>query len=83
MTEAALDHQVDWRLELEMALGARADVERQSRRPEVLRHALAQASDQHAKAGPQSAAADAERLRAEWVTRRLVDYGRTRARSLG
>ncbi|MDQ3904857.1 MAG: HAD-IB family hydrolase [Actinomycetota bacterium] len=83
VTEAALDHQVDWRLELEMALAARADVERQSRRPEVLRHALAQASDQHAKAGPQSAAADAERLRTEWITRRLVDYGRTRARSLG
>jgi HAD superfamily hydrolase (TIGR01490 family) len=83
VAEAALDHQVDWRLELEMALAARADVERDSRRPEVLRRALAQAGDQHAKAGPQSTAADAERLRTEWVTRRLVDYGRTRARSLG
>ncbi|MGH3786979.1 MAG: HAD-IB family hydrolase [Pseudonocardiaceae bacterium] len=81
--EAALDHEVDWRLELNMALAARTDVERDSRRPEVLRRALAQAGDQHAKAGPQSTAADAERLRAEWVTRRLVDYGRTRARSLG
>ncbi len=83
VAEAALDHQVDWRLELEMALAARADVERDSRRPEVLRRALAQAAEQHAKAGPQSTAADAERLRTEWVTRRLVDYGRTRARSLG
>jgi HAD superfamily hydrolase (TIGR01490 family) len=83
VAEAALDHQVDWRLELDMALAARADVERDSRRPEVLRRALAQAGEQHAKAGPQSTAADAERLRAEWVTRRLVDYGRTRARSLG
>ena len=81
--EAALDHEVDWRLELDMALAARTDVERDSRRPEVLRRALAQAGDQHAKAGPQSTAADAERLRTEWVSRRLVDYGRTRARSLG
>ena len=83
VTEAALDHAVDWQLELEMALAARLDVERDSRRPEVLRRALAQAGDQHAKAGAQSTAADAERLRTEWVTRRLVDYGRTRARSLG
>ncbi len=83
VTEAALDHEVDWRLELEMALGARADVERDSRRPEVLRRALAEAGEEHAKAGPQSTAADAERLRTEWVTRRLVDHGRYRARSLG
>ena len=83
VAEVALDHEVDWQLELEMALAARVDVERESRRPEVLRRALAQAGDQHAKAGPQSTAADAERLRTEWVTRRLVDYGRIRARSLG
>lgn len=83
VAEAALDHAVDWRLELEMALAARLDVERDSRRPEVLRRALTHAGEQHAKAGPQSTAADAERLRTEWVTRRLVDYGRTRARSLG
>ncbi|MBV9447348.1 MAG: HAD-IB family hydrolase [Streptosporangiaceae bacterium] len=83
VAEAALDHDVDWQLELEMALAARADVERDSRRPEVLRRALAQADEQHAKAGPQSTAAAAERLRTKWVTRRLVDYGRTRARSLG
>ncbi|MGH3829605.1 MAG: HAD-IB family hydrolase [Pseudonocardiaceae bacterium] len=83
VTEAALDHEVDWRLERDMALAARAEVERDSRRPEVLRRALAQAGEAHAKAGPQSTAADAERLRIEWVTRRLVDYGRTRARSLG
>ncbi|HEY6423354.1 MAG TPA: HAD-IB family hydrolase [Pseudonocardiaceae bacterium] len=83
VTEAALDHDVDWRLELEMALAARGDVERDSRRPEVLARALAQAGEQHAKAGPQSTAADAERLRTEWVTRRLVDYGRNRARCLG
>jgi len=75
--EVALDHAVDWQLELEMALAARADVERESRRPEVLRRALTQAGDQHAKAGPQSTAADAERLRTEWVTpgTLVVPYG--------
>jgi fatty acyl-CoA reductase len=83
VAEAALDHDVDWQLELDMALAARTDVEQDSRRPEVLRRALAQAGGQHAKAGPQSTAADAEGLRTEWVTRRLVDYGRTRAQSLG
>jgi HAD superfamily hydrolase (TIGR01490 family) len=83
VAETALDHDVDWQLELDMALAARIEVERDSRRPEVLRRTLAQAGEQHAKAGPQSTAADAERLRTEWVTRRLVNYGRTRARSLG
>jgi len=81
--EAALDHDVDWRRELAMALAAREDVERDSRRPEVLQRALGQAAGAHGKAGPQTAAADAERLRTEWVERRLVEYGRTRARSLG
>lgn len=83
VAETALDHNVDWQLELDMALAARIEVERDSRRPEVLRRVLAQAQGQHAKAGPQSTAADAERLRTEWVTRRLVDYGRARAQSLG
>ncbi|MGH3915317.1 MAG: HAD-IB family hydrolase [Pseudonocardiaceae bacterium] len=83
VAETELDHEVDWRLELAMALSARTDVERDSRRPEVLRRALAEAGQEHAKAGPQSTAADAERRRREWVDRRLVDYGRARARSLG
>ncbi|HEY2763647.1 MAG TPA: HAD-IB family hydrolase [Pseudonocardiaceae bacterium] len=83
VTEAALDHDVDWRMELDMGLAARTDVERDSRRPEVLRRVLAQADEKHAKAGPQSTASDAERLRTEWVGRRLVEYGRTRARTLG
>lgn len=81
--EAALDHQIDWRAELELAVAARGDVERDSRRPEVLRAALAKGIDHHGKAGPQTAAADAERIRREWVEERLVEYGRTRAQSLG
>jgi HAD superfamily hydrolase (TIGR01490 family) len=81
--EASLEHSVDWRVELDAALAARQDVERSSRRPEVLRKALADAGREHGKAGPQTTAAAAESLRQQWVHERLVDYGRMRARSLG
>jgi alcohol-forming fatty acyl-CoA reductase len=81
--EAALDHTVDWRAELASASATRADVERDSRRPETLRRLSARARGEHGKAGPQSVAAATEQARQEWVARRLVDYGRLRAQSLG
>lgn len=81
--EDRLDHGVDWRTELAGALAARADVERDSRRPEVLRKSMSRAQGEHRKAGPQSVVAAAEEARGEWVTDRLVDYGRARAQSLG
>ncbi len=81
--EVALDHHADWRTELAAALDARAEVERDSRRPEALGKALAKARREHGKSGPQSAAKAAEEARVEWVTDRLVDYGRLRAQSLG
>ena len=81
--EEPLDHDADWRTELAAALAARADVERDSRRPEVLRKALAEAGREHGKAGPQSVAAAAEEARQEWVDDQLVEYGRLRAQSLG
>ncbi|HEX5497218.1 MAG TPA: HAD-IB family hydrolase [Mycobacteriales bacterium] len=81
--EASLDHSVDWRAELDAALAARAEVERDSRRPETLRRALRRAQAEHGKAGPQAVAGAAEEARRSWVSERLVDYGRTRARSLG
>ncbi len=81
--EAELDHTVDWRTELAGALAARADVERDSRRPEVLRKSMARAQGEHRKAGPQSVVSAAEEARQAWVTERLVDYGRARAQSLG
>lgn len=83
VAEDALEHTVDWRTELDLALAARPDVERESRRPEVLREALDKARSAHSKAGPQSAAADSERERAAWVERRLTEYGRLRAQTLG
>lgn len=81
--EARLDHTVDRRAEMAGALAARADVERDSRRPEVLRRSLARARGEHRKAGPQAVVSAAEDARQEWVTDRLVDYGRARAQSLG
>lgn len=81
--EAPLDHTVDWRAELDAALAARTEVERSSRKPEVLDRLIAQAAREHRRAGPQTVAADAERRRQEEVTKRLVEYGRARAHSLG
>jgi alcohol-forming fatty acyl-CoA reductase len=81
--EVALDHHADWRTELAAAMDARAEVERDSRRPEALGRALAKARREHGKSGPQSAAKAAEEARVDWVTDRLVDYGRLRAQSLG
>lgn len=81
--EASLTHSVDWRAEYEAAKSARERVELESRQPEALRIHLAKARARHGKTGPQAVAGFAETARAEWVRERLVDYGRTRAESLG
>ncbi|AUH44122.1 HAD-IB family hydrolase [Streptomyces sp. CMB-StM0423] len=81
--EGRLTHDVDWRGELAQGLAARDDVERASRRPEVLRKALEKAGRDHGKAGPQIAAKDAEDARRAWVEERLVEHGAIRAEILG
>lgn len=81
--EASLTHNVDWRAEYEAAKSARERVELESRQPEALRRHLAKARARHGKTGPQAVAGFAEAARADWVRERLVDYGRTRAESLG
>ena len=81
--EAPLAHSVDWRAELDAALGSRETVEAASRRPEMLDHFVAKARSEHGRAGPQEVAQDAERRRRDWVTKRLVHYGRARAQTLG
>lgn len=83
VAEESLGHSVDWRAELEGARSARADVERDSRRPETLRRVSGRARGAHGKAGPQSVVASAEEARRDWVNNRLVEYGRARAQSLG
>ncbi len=81
--EASLTHVVDWRAEYEAAKSARTRVELESRQPEALRVHLAKAKSRHSKTGPQAVAGFAEAARTEWVRERLIDYGRTRAESLG
>ncbi|MFZ2963532.1 MAG: SDR family oxidoreductase [Rhodoglobus sp.] len=81
--EASLTHDVDWRAEYEAASSARVRVELESRQPEALRLQLERARARHGKTGPQAVAGFAEAARLEWVRERLVDYGRTRAESLG
>lgn len=81
--EEPLRHGVDWRQEVASAESARTEIERDSRRPEVLRRLLREAERAHAPCGNQVVAGHAEEARRAWVQRRLVDYGRARARSLG
>jgi HAD superfamily hydrolase (TIGR01490 family) len=83
VSEAPLTHEVDWRAEAAAAAATRAQVETASRRPEVLRKVMAEARREHGKAGPQAVVESAEPARVDWVNKRLVDYGRTRAQSLG
>jgi fatty acyl-CoA reductase len=83
VAEEPLGHEVDWRTELEAALDARRTVETASRRPEVLDRFARRAQKEHSRAGPQTVAEDAERRRRDWVARRLVEYGRARAQTLG
>jgi fatty acyl-CoA reductase len=83
ISEATLDHRVNWRLEADLALQARADVEAASRKPEILDSFLAKARKEHGRAGPQSVADNAEDRRTSWITKRLVQYGRARAQTLG
>jgi len=81
--EAALTHDVDWRAEYAAARDARARVEAASRQPETLRRFLAEGRIGHGKTGPQAVSTAAEEARVAWVAARLVDYGRTRAETLG
>lgn len=81
--EGSLDHDVDWRAEYASALATRDRVEALSREPEKLREFMEAARVAHEKEGPQAVARRSEAARVEWVTRELVDAGRTRAQSLG
>ena len=81
--EASLTHDVDWRAEYEAAKSARTRVELASRQPEKLREFIDASRASHGKEGPQAVARYAENARIDWVSGNLVDYGRTRAESLG
>jgi fatty acyl-CoA reductase len=81
--EASLTHDVDWRAEYEAAKSARDRVELASRQPDALRKFIEDSRAVHGKEGPQAVAKYAEAARVESVQSTLVDYGRTRAESLG
>jgi alcohol-forming fatty acyl-CoA reductase len=81
--EAPLDHDVDWRNETDSAMETRTLVEAHSRTPELLHRFMARARREHGRAGPKVVAEHAEERRREWVHKRLVEYGRARAQTLG
>ncbi|MFC0676136.1 HAD-IB family hydrolase [Brachybacterium hainanense] len=81
--EGRLVHDVSWKEEYDAALDARARVDAESRRPETLRARMRTAALRDGRMGPKAAAAATEEARLEWVKERLVDFGRTRAQSVG
>lgn len=81
--EASVDHEVDWRAEIAAAEAARGEAEAASRTPEQLQAFIDEATRNHGKEGPKSVARASEEARLTWVNNRLVELGRTRARSVG
>lgn len=81
--EGRLVHDVDWAAEFAASQDARARVEAESRRPETLRSQMRAARLRDGRMGPKAVAAAAEEARRAWVDERLVDFGRTRAQSVG
>ncbi|HWA66923.1 MAG TPA: HAD-IB family hydrolase [Mycobacteriales bacterium] len=81
--EGRLDHKVDWRYEAALAAQLRDRVELESRTAERLAEFSTEAEKQHDVTGASSVSAEAEKRRAEWVSKALVDAGRERGRSLG
>jgi HAD superfamily hydrolase (TIGR01490 family) len=81
--EKPLEHRVGWKVEAEAALESRSTVEAASRRPEMLDRFMEQARKEHRRAGPMAVSSDAEERRANWVNKRLTEYGRARAQALG
>ncbi|HEX7167921.1 MAG TPA: SDR family oxidoreductase, partial [Acidimicrobiales bacterium] len=74
---------VDWRSEVAAARRARADADAASRDPRRLTEFHAKARRELGAAGSPLLAEKTERLREEWVKDRMVEAGRSRARSLG
>ncbi len=81
--EGRLDHNVDWKYEAELASQLRDRIELDSRTAERLAEFSGEAEKQHDVTGATSVSAEAEKRRAAWVAKALVDAGRERGRSLG
>ena len=74
---------VDWRVEVDQARRRRADVEAESRTPTLLTSFAKKARAELGAAGTPLLSDKAEKLREAWVSDRMVEAGRARARSLG
>jgi alcohol-forming fatty acyl-CoA reductase len=81
--EATLEHSVDWRQEAAQASASREAVEEASRKPEMLDGFIRAAERDHRRAGPRAVSQAAEERRRDWVNKRLIQYGRARAQSMG
>jgi HAD superfamily hydrolase (TIGR01490 family) len=74
---------VDWRGEVDAARRARTDAEAESRTPERLARFGRDARAELGAAGTPLLAEKTEQLRLKWVSERMIETGRARARSLG
>ena len=83
LSKTPFSPELDWRAEVDAARRARADTDAESRRPELLARFAKEAREELGAAGPPLLATKAEKLREEWMADRLVEAGRSRAKSLG
>ena len=83
LSDTPFSTDVGWRSEVDAARRARADADAESRRPERLAHFSKRARAELGAAGSPLLAEKLERLRQDWVAERMVERGRSRARSLG
>ncbi|MGH9066879.1 MAG: HAD-IB family hydrolase [Acidimicrobiales bacterium] len=75
--------EADWRAEVAAARRTRSDLDAESRRPEHLARFAKAARSELGAAGTPALSARAERARTTWISDRLVEAGRARARALG
>jgi alcohol-forming fatty acyl-CoA reductase len=81
--EGPVDHTVDWRVEAAAGTRIAEQVEDLSRSPKVLEKLYTRSEREHGRAGPLTAANDAEQKRKTWVSDQQKLAGRERARTLG
>ena len=83
LSDTPFSTEVDWRGEIAAARRARADADAASRDPELLATFAKEARKELGAAGPPLLAAKTEKRREKWIADRLVEAGRSRAKSLG
>jgi len=83
LADTPFSTEVDWRSEIAAARRARSDADAASRDPGLLARFMKEARQELGAAGPPLLAAKTEKRREKWVADRLVEAGRSRAKSLG